>query len=611
MLPMLLQYSSIDLLALRSSPLSWVRPAFNTSNLDDGPDHWASERWPGRVRGLHHKTNKRPLVKFLVKFFVGLGRGAGKEYGCSGKAGLPATITQARPTTIRDGEKRGPVADKTQWRTDEQPIPRMVGNGRRCTNRGPYRHRECHLRSVQAVRRSDPLYFPGGPGSEGVHPPMLRLVYLNARSVANKAHLVRDLVESEHADLACITETWLGPEGGVPLVDLCPPGFQVLHQPRTHGRGGGVAVIIRESLSPRETTVPQMVGCESLLLRYGPGAQLGLLLAYLPPNRAVAALPELLDVLSGLVVEFPKLMVLGDFNLPSLGGSSELAREFMASMAAMDLSQIISGLTHERGHTPDLVFLSGRWRDDIGGGATTVTPLSWTDHHLLRLDFPFATPRRGCTVPTRWYRPRRLMDPDRFQAALGDAHALPAHSSADALVEAWEKAATEALDRVVPLRPLTRRRSQRAPWFTAELREMKRRRRGLESRWRSSRSESDRLRLRILTRSYLAVIRVAKSNYFSTLIASADNRPAALFRVTHSLLNQEVREEPLQGRAEEFGQYLLDKIARIRTGLDSNWAELEEQDMDKIVLILGTDPGEKVFAMLFCAGNKRSYLMQI
>lgn len=35
------------------------------------------------------------------------------------------------------------------------------------------------------------------------------------------------------------------------------------------------------------------------------------------------------------VVEFPRLMVLGDFNLPSLGMDLELAQEFLAAMTAM------------------------------------------------------------------------------------------------------------------------------------------------------------------------------------------------------------------------------------------------------------------------------------
>ena len=47
---------------------------------------------------------------------------------------------------------------------------------------------------------------------------------MNARSVQNKTALIHDVILDEGADLACITETWVGEEGGVPLSQLSPHG---------------------------------------------------------------------------------------------------------------------------------------------------------------------------------------------------------------------------------------------------------------------------------------------------------------------------------------------------------------------------------------------------
>lgn len=55
-------------------------------------------------------------------------------------------------------------------------------------------------------------------------------------------------------------------------------------------------------------------------------------------------------------------MVLGDFNLPSLGLDSETAQEFMA---AMGLSQIILGPTLNCGPTSDMIFLLEQWQHDL------------------------------------------------------------------------------------------------------------------------------------------------------------------------------------------------------------------------------------------------------
>ncbi|XP_058033112.1 alpha-N-acetylgalactosaminide alpha-2,6-sialyltransferase 3 isoform X1 [Ahaetulla prasina] len=115
---------------------------------------------------------------------------------------------------------------------------------------------------------------------------------------------------------------------------------------------------------------------------------------------------------------------------------------------------------------------------------------------------------------------------------------------------------------------------------------MKRRRRRLESTWRSSRSEADRKLVRSFTKTYLVAMKEAKRSYVSTLIASADNRPAALFRVTRSLLHQEGRDDPLQGRAEEFNGYLYDKIVQLRDSLDQDCGDPTEMTETRLVDVI-------------------------
>ncbi|XP_070593886.1 uncharacterized protein [Erythrolamprus reginae] len=365
--------------------------------------------------------------------------------------------------------------------------------------------------------------------------------------------------------------TWLGPEGGVPLSEICPAGFQIWHQPRPQGRGGGVAIIARESLCLRRLIAPEIAGCESLLVKFNLGVQVGLFLTYLPPSCMSQALPVLLEEVAGLAVEFPRLIVLGDFNLPSLGEASGLAQEFMATMTAMDLTQVVQGPTHEGWHAPDMVFLSEQLSNGLRLRGLEVLPLSWSDHFLLRLDFLAPILPRREAEQIRMFRPRRLMDPEGFQMALGVIPDTPVHSSAESLAEAWNKAAAEALDRIVPLRPLHGTRPRGAPWFNEELRELKRQKRRLEKRWRKSKSESDRTLVRAHIKTYKVALKVARCAYHATLIASAESCPAALFRVTRSLLNQGGVGEPLQSSAEDFNTFFADKIAQIRADLNSNW----------------------------------------
>lgn len=54
-------------------------------------------------------------------------------------------------------------------------------------------------------------------------------------------------------------------------------------------------------------------------------------------------------------------------------------------MASMRLSQLISGLKQEAGHTLDLVLCSDQMNGDLKMGGVMHTPLPWSDQYLVPL----------------------------------------------------------------------------------------------------------------------------------------------------------------------------------------------------------------------------------
>lgn len=58
----------------------------------------------------------------------------------------------------------------------------------------------------------------------------------------------------------------------------------------------------------------------------------------------------------GMVMEEPLTIVLDDVNIHAEDASGVPFQDFMASMTAMGLSQVISDPTHWPGHTLNLVF---------------------------------------------------------------------------------------------------------------------------------------------------------------------------------------------------------------------------------------------------------------
>ncbi|KAF7245344.1 hypothetical protein EYD10_08460 [Varanus komodoensis] len=275
------------------------------------------------------------------------------------------------------------------------------------------------------------------------------------------------------------------------------------------------------------------------------------------------------------------MLVLGDFNLHAESGLAGAAQDFMASMTAMGLSQHVTGPTHERGHTLDLVFTTGQVEDDLRVKNLCLTPLSWSDHLLVRFVLESGLSLYKSADPIVWARPRSRMDPDGFLGALGEFPADKTGAPVEALVELWNGEMTRAVDTIAPKRPLPLGRVRSSPWYTPELRAMKRVGRRLERRWRKSRDESDRTHLRAHYRAYAVAVKAAKKKFFSASIASSQCRPAELFRVVQGLVRLGPKEDPMppsKAHCDDFARHFREKIAQIRHELDStNESEVSEE----------------------------------
>ncbi|KAF7244380.1 putative RNA-directed DNA polymerase from transposon BS [Varanus komodoensis] len=244
----------------------------------------------------------------------------------------------------------------------------------------------------------------------------------------------------------------------------------------------------------------------------------------------------------------------------------------MASMTAMGLSQHVTGPTHERGHTLDLVFSTGQEEGGLRVRNLCLTPLSRSDHFLVRFVLESDLSHCKGADPIVWVRPRSRMDPDGFLKALGEFPADQTGAPVEALVELWNGEITRAVDTIAPKRPLPPGRAHSSPWYTPELRAMKQVGRRLERRWRKSRDESDRTHLRAHYQAYAVAVRVAKKRFFSASIASSKCRPAELFRVVQGLVHPGPKKDlvpPSKARCDDFAMHFREKIAQIRHELDT------------------------------------------
>ena len=119
---------------------------------------------------------------------------------------------------------------------------------------------------------------------------------------------------------------------------------------------------------------------------------------------------------------------------------------------------------------------------------------------------------------------------------------------------------------------------------------MKRQGRRLERQWRKTRAESDRTRAKAHLTAYSRAVVAGKRAYFSASIASAENRPAGLFRVVRSLLQlgpPSGGEEHTGARCDEFVKHFAEKVDQIRSDLDATLA------------VTSDVPGESVYSIIW------------
>ena len=224
-------------------------------------------------------------------------------------------------------------------------------------------------------------------------------------------------LDAGHLDALFVCETWLCSE--VSSAFLCGPSassYQVFRKDREAdlGNGGGVALFVRSSLSPRPLPFEpksELSGCDLEM----DGVPIRLLVAYRPPSGTIA---NQLLYLKGLAIDLKRassdttqLVLAGDMNLADIewtesNASSPLARDFLSLALELGLSQHVLDPTRRANildlilsHPRELVF------------AVSVSPCFLpSDHH--QVDFSVSVPpsKRGI-CPRKDGRAKKAQSP--------------------------------------------------------------------------------------------------------------------------------------------------------------------------------------------------------
>jgi len=410
------------------------------------------------------------------------------------------------------------------------------------------------------------------PGPIGVGD-NLRYGQLNAQSVsatpqADKPMLIQNLIHDEGMDILALSETWLKPDSLPSTVNsITPDGYSCINVPRMNGRGGGVAFVFRSVFKFCQIRWPnfnfssfEFVGAKLCLS----SVSYMFVNVYRPPGPVSVFLDEFSRLLEDLVVSPSEIVISGDFNI-HVDRDEEPAMGFSAILEAFGFQQHVGFPTHNHGHTLDLLIT--RSDSDL---VTNIHPtcLPFSDHLAVSGDI------RVPTLPRPREIFRRLRMFKNFDSAafchdlIGTGLNYVTEVSLDLYVNVFNSTVSLVLDTYAPWRRVKCSTKTSQPFFSRDLREQKRIRSNLESKWRRNKTEANFDRYKSQVKHFATLLRAAKQSYYRSLVNRFSGNGLRLWKVLSDVLSRRCVNVLPSGLTEsslaaKFSDYFVGKISDI------------------------------------------------
>ena len=208
---------------------------------------------------------------------------------------------------------------------------------------------------------------------------------------------------------------------------------------------------------------------------------------YRPPKFNKDFINDFADCLSLVTVKYDHLLISGDFNIHVCCESRPLASDFLNLIASFNLIQSVTGPTHEKGHTLDLVLSCGLSLcvDEICDTACI------SDHMpvIFTTTIPCAT-AKTC-VATRRLRTLNPQTASKFSILFGQSELVGSWNvicalSVEDLLDTYNSTCMDILDSVAPFR-VKRIKALVEPWLNDSTRALRRSCRRAERKWNKDR----------------------------------------------------------------------------------------------------------------------------
>ena len=443
----------------------------------------------------------------------------------------------------------------------------------------------------------------------------------------NKLDDLIALLEDAGIDVAAITETWFTSQHNSYTAIIRDKGYEICHFNRDSQRGGGVALIYRNSYKLNSTKTYSFESFECILVSISGTSSrpLNFIVVYrygeLSPTLFLS---EFYNFIDGIFIHFKNLVILGDFNLHINETFNASIIKFCDILASFGLSQLVEHPTHEQGNIIDLIVTNSN-ETEIKN--VHIDFSSRSDHAYIFFSIPQEV--QEMSKKTIVIKDFKNVNMQQFKVDIAtranDYMANVENSSFSDALTNYNNMCNVAVTENVRTKTITMNSKPRPKWMDTEFVNSRANRRKLFKRWLRTKDETDRINFQNARADTHNLSTKKQTEFYAHAIEKCNNSHKELFSICKNLLDlSKSTKLPMYtnpvSMATKFNNYFIEKIEKIRSsfntvswkpngiGVDtyngavmSEFEPISAQELRKIILSkpVKTSPQDPLPATLF------------
>jgi len=255
------------------------------------------------------------------------------------------------------------------------------------------------------------------------------------------------------------------------------------------------------------------------------------------------------------------LLIAGDFNFHLDNAANSDTARFIDILDSSDLTQHVTGSTHRKGHTLDLIISqsNGNLVSDV-----KILNDAYSDHRVVLCKLN--CPRPPLSKVSVYFRSTKQLK----SGVLTDYNNLLTASDPNTIVDVYNSTLRSIYDNLAPLKTRWINHRPWAPWYDENLRDAKRNKRMKERKYKKSKLTVDKEIFIEACEQYNSLLERTKTTYYKNKIQEANQKE--LFRLVDSLFkaNKNIlpRHESQDTLANEFNNFFINKIRCIMKDIE-------------------------------------------